>query len=124
MIQNFARKIVTGSSKFDHVTPPFRQLNCLPVKQLLQLRDSIMAFNNLAPVYLCNKFHKRSSIHDRVTRGRENFGIPLFRTVSRQCTFTYRAVDIWNHLDDKLKSIASLKAFKHTVENCIRATLN
>ena len=34
-IQNFARKIVTSSRKFDHVTPLLCQLNWLPVKQLL-----------------------------------------------------------------------------------------
>ena len=51
-IQNFARKIVTCSRKFDHVTPLLRQLNWLPVKQLLYYMDSVFTykcFKDLAP---------------------------------------------------------------------------
>lgn len=43
-IQNFACKIVTGSKKYDHLTPLLQQLNCLPLKQLLKLKDSLLAF--------------------------------------------------------------------------------
>ena len=54
-VQNFACTIVSGSKKYDHVTPILRQLNWLPVKQHMYYRDSIMAFkcmNGLAPGYL------------------------------------------------------------------------
>ena len=56
-IQNFASKIVMNSRKFDHVTPLLRQLNWLPVKQLLYFRDAVLTykcFNGLAPKYLLN----------------------------------------------------------------------
>ena len=43
-IQNFASKIVTNSRKFDHVTPLLRELNCLPVKEQLFYRDSVLTF--------------------------------------------------------------------------------
>ena len=61
LIQNFACRIITGSQKYDHVTPLLHQLNWLSVNEILQLRDSVMAFkcvNNLAPDYLCIKFKK------------------------------------------------------------------
>ena len=57
--QNFACRIITGSQKYDHVTPLLQQLNWLSVNEMLQLRDSVMAFkcaNNLAPDYVCIKF--------------------------------------------------------------------
>ena len=63
--QNFACRIVSGPHKYDHVIPILRQLNCLPEKQHLYYRDSIMAFkcmNCLAPEYLSDQFTKRSSI--------------------------------------------------------------
>ena len=47
-----------------------RNLNWLPVKQLLYLRDSVMAekcLNNLVPTYLCDKFCKCSTIHSLVS---------------------------------------------------------
>jgi len=64
-IQNFASKIITGSRKFYHATPLLRQLNWLPVKQELYLRDADMTFkcaNNLAPGYLCSNLLQRTNI--------------------------------------------------------------
>ena len=69
-IQNLASKIVTNSRKFDHITPLLRQLNWLPVKQLL-LRGSVLTYkclNGLASNYLVDKFIKRSGIHACHTR--------------------------------------------------------
>ena len=48
--------------------------------------------SNLAPEYLCAKFKKRSSVHNRTTRNNEKFEIPLFRSATGQRTFAYRAV--------------------------------
>ena len=49
-------QIVSGSKKYDHVTPILRQLNWLPVKQHMYYRDSIMAFkvaqNSFQHLYL------------------------------------------------------------------------
>ena len=115
LIQNFACKIITGSQKYDHVTPLLRQLNWLSVDEMLQFRDSVMAYkcaNNLAPDYLCTKFKKRSSVHDRSTRNNNKLHIPLYRTFSGQRTFAYRAVSLWNSFDEGLQSSTSVKAFK------------
>ena len=115
LIQNFACRIITGSQKYDHVTPLVQQLNWLSVNEMLQLRDSVMAFkcvSNLAPDYLCTKFKKRSSVHDRPTRNNNKLQIPLYKTFSGQRTFAYRAVSLWNSLDEGLQSSTSVKAFK------------
>ena len=64
-IQNFASKIITGSRKFYHATPLLHQLNWLPVKQQLYLRDADMTFkcaNNLASGYLCLNLLQRTNI--------------------------------------------------------------
>ena len=70
---------------------------------MLRFRDSVMAYkcaNSLAPDYLCIKFKKRSSVHDRATRNNNKFHIPLYRTFSGQRTFAYRALSLWNSLDE------------------------
>ena len=41
-VQNFAARIVSGTRKFDHVSPALR---FIPVKSHLYLRDAILAFN-------------------------------------------------------------------------------
>jgi len=109
-IQNFASKIVMNSRKFDHVTPLLRQLNWLPVKQLLYFRDAVLTykcFNGLAPKYLVDKFTKRYSIHTCHNRNRNLFYIPLDRTATGQRTFAYRGTSIWNNLDNDMKQCNS-----------------
>ena len=74
LVQNFARKIVTKTKKFDHVTPLLRELNWLSVDQLLFFRPTVMTskcMNRLAPSYLRSKFVRRSDIHYRRKRNRE-----------------------------------------------------
>ena len=66
-VQNFAARIITGTRKYDHVTPVLQQLGWLPVKYMLKLREAIFAskcLKGLAPSYLCEKFHVRSDVHD------------------------------------------------------------
>ena len=68
--------------------------------------------NNVAPHYLCMKFKKRSSVHDRLTRNNNTLHIPLYGTLSGQRTFAYKAVSLWNSLNEGLQSSTSVKAFK------------
>ena len=80
LIQYFACRIITGSQKYDYVTPLLQQLNWLSIIEMLQFRDSVMAYkcaNNLAPDYLWIKFKKRSAVHDRTTCNNNKLHIPF-----------------------------------------------
>ncbi len=114
-VQNFACRIITGIKKFDHVTSGLQELNWLSIENLLIYKDTIMAYkclNNFAPSYLANKFTKRYDIHNCQTRNNHCLNIPSFKTTAGQRTFHYRAVKIWNDIDDELKKIPELKVFK------------
>ena len=118
-VQNFACRIVCNIQKYDHVSPAMRQLNWLPIKQQLVYKDTVMAYkclNKLAPPYLCDKFVKRSELHSRQTRNNNQLDIPQFRTASGQRTFYYRAVKIWNSLENELREIQSLRLFKRKLK--------
>jgi hypothetical protein len=94
---------VTKTKKFDHISPKLRELNWLPVKEHLLFRDSVMMYkciHNLAPPYLCNKFRKRSNLHECYTRNRELLQIPMYNTTTGQRTFNYRGAKLWNELDN------------------------
>ena len=67
--------------------------------------------NNLAPEYLCAKFKKRSSVHNRTTRNNDKFEIPSFRSATDQRTFAYRAVSLWNMLEEDLRNATTVKFF-------------
>ncbi|CAB3981754.1 Hypothetical predicted protein [Paramuricea clavata] len=119
-VQNFACRIITNTRKFDHITPALRQISWLPVKEQLILRDSIMKYkcmNSLVPQYLSEKFSKRSSIHSRLTRNQDTLQIPFNRTATGQRSFHYRAVNLWNGLDENIKEARSLRHFKKLMKN-------
>ena len=70
-VQNFAYRIILGLRKYDHITEGFKSLKWLSVKDKLLLNICTIIFkclNNHAPTYLCNKFVRRSSVHNMNTR--------------------------------------------------------
>ena len=106
-VQTFAVRIVSGTRKFDHVTPILKQLQWLPIIKQLAVRDATMVFkclNGLAPPYLCQKFKTRSEVHNCNTRNRDRLHIPLCRTAAGQRAFTFRGQKLWNSLPDEFQS--------------------
>ena len=58
-VQNFAYKFIMNSKKYDHVTLLLKEMNWLPIKDVLYFREAVMCYkcmNLLAPVYLRSKF--------------------------------------------------------------------
>ena len=92
-VQNFAARIVSGTKKFDHVTPILKQLQWLSIIKQLAVRDATMVFkclDGLAPPYLCHKFKTRSEVHNCNTRNRDRLHIPPCRTAAGQRAFTFK----------------------------------
>ena len=55
LIQNFAAWIISGATKFEHITPSLKNLGWLPIKKQVYLRDAIFVFKCMmgyAPTYL------------------------------------------------------------------------
>ena len=118
-VQNFAARIVTGTRKYDHITPVLKQLKWLPVEMILYLRDCIMTYkcmNNSLPDYLCEKFTLRSEISGRMTRQNNKLHKPLYRTSTAQKSFLFRASTLWNDLNELLKSKPTVVSFKYNLK--------
>ena len=65
-IQNIAARLVSGSSKYDHITPVLKELHWLPIKERIQFKTLVITFkalNGQAPEYLsellCRKVNTR-----------------------------------------------------------------
>lgn len=89
LVQNFSVRTLSGKRKIEHITPTLKDLNLLPVSNLLRIRDAVLmdkCMNNLAPDYLTCLFKKRSSIHQHNTRNSKNLDIPT-RTAKAQKLF-------------------------------------
>ena len=114
----FACRIITKTKKFEHITPPLREIKLLLLNEHLHYRDTVMTFRymkGLAPTYLCESLRRRKSFHYHNTRNRESLDIPPSKTKSGQRRFLHRAVNIWNNLDKDFKQLSL--TFKKKVEN-------
>ena len=83
-----------------------------------------MAFKcikGLASPSLCNKFTTRSQVHTRNARNKDKLNIPFLRSATRQRSFSYRAVQLWNDLPESLTNMESFNVFKNANK---RRTLN
>ena len=92
----------------------FKEIGWLPVKEHLLFKDLVMIYkcaNGLAPTYLRDLFLKRKELNNHGTRNNEALHIPLFSTATGQRSFRYRAVGLWNSLDNELKKLP-LATFK------------
>ncbi|CAB3984492.1 Hypothetical predicted protein [Paramuricea clavata] len=116
---DIACRILTNTERYDHVTPALRAIRWLPVEEHLKYRETLITYkcmNGLAPPYLSKLFIKRNEIHDLNTRNNKALHIPQHKTVSGQRTFYYRAVKLWNDLDEDLKKLP-WKSFKTKLKN-------
>jgi hypothetical protein len=108
LIQNFAARVITGTRRFDHISPILRELGWLSIDRLLRLRDVAMMYkclNQMAPEYLIQKLTKRSETHSYNTRTKDNiFNMPWCRTKTSQRSFFFHGPKSWNSLPDTVKT--------------------
>ena len=114
LVQNFSAR------KFEHITPTLKDLNLLPVSNLLRIRHAVLmdkCMNNLAPDYLTCLFKKRSRIHQHNTRNSKNLDIPKCRTAKAENSFSYRGVSVWNSFPSEILNSPSMSVFKRKLKS-------
>ena len=82
--------------------------------------DAVMAFKCMtgqAPHYLSDQFTTRLAVTGRMTRSCQLLNISLYKSSTRQRTFYYRMVHIWNNLDSTLKTAKSISTFEFNLKN-------
>ena len=120
LVQNFACRIVLGLKKYDHITEGLKSLNWISVKDKLLLNDLVMVHKCLhgqMPNYLSDKFIKRSKIHDRNTRKKDELNLPKCRLKIGQRSFAFRGAKSYNDLPDDIKKTRDTKHFKKNLYN-------
>ena len=119
-VQNFSSAILSEKLKFEHITPTLKDLNLLPVSDLLLIRDAVLMYkcmNNLASDYLTCLFKKHSNIHQHNTRNSKNLHIPKCRAAKAQNSFSYKGVSIWNSLPREILNSPSVSVFKRKLKS-------
>ena len=111
-VQNAAARMVTGSRKYDHITPELFKLHWLPVKQRIKFKIILLtykAMNGLSPEYMKDMIKVKSTS----TRSNGN----MLETNSMrlnsygQRAFIAAAPCLWNALPVDLRKCQSLEKF-------------
>ncbi len=116
-IQNSAARIISKTSKQDHITPVMRELHWLPIQQRITYKLMCLAYkcvcNGDAPAYLSDLLHPY--IPSRVLRSdnKRLLCIPKVRTVHYgHRSFSFVVPSIWNNLPQELRDSPSFVTFK------------
>src|SRR5208282_803413 len=92
-VQNAAARLVTGTRKYEHITPVLRALHWLPARQRIVFKIAMLAYkclHNLAPSYLADELLPLESVHGR-RQLRSASHLEMFITRTRTISFGPRA---------------------------------
>ena len=98
-VQNNAARLITRTSKHDHITPVLKKLHWLPVESRIAFKMLVMTYkciNGLAPSYLAELVQPRK----RDGRLRQNYAPTLHQGITKKCigdsAFGAAAPRLWN----------------------------
>ena len=118
-LQNAAARLVTGTRKFDHISPVLRELHWLPVRQRVKFRTAVLVYkclHDLAPAYLAD-YCQPTTVTAGRTRLRsantQQLAIPRTNTGYGDRSFAVSGPSVWNSLPTALRmSDCSLTTFR------------
>ena len=114
-VLNAAARLVSGTSKFDHITPVLKDLHWLPIKQRIKYKTILLVFkalNGLAPSYLSDKLVKKT---DNGLRSSNQNLLIIPRTNLKSYgdrSFSTAGPKLWNSLPKGMRQLTSLESFK------------
>ena len=115
-VQNTAARILTGSRKYDHITPVLRQLHWLLVEYHVQYKILLVTYKALqgqAPGYIKDLLQFRTTGCTLRSSARDDLHVPQtkLRTYGDRA-FTVAAPNPWNSLPFSLRQSPSTVLFK------------
>ena len=114
-IQNTLARVVTNTSKFEHITPILKKLHWLPIKQRIDYKLCLLTYKTLQiqqPTYLYNSLSFPS--HSLSTRSSDSsvLSIPYVRTSLGKRAFFVIAPRLWNSLPPDTRNSLSVSSFR------------
>ena len=113
-IQNTLARVVTNTSKFEHITPILKKLHWLSIKQRIDYKLCLLTYKMLQiqqPFYLYNSLSFPS--HSLSTRSFDSsvLSIPYVRTSLGKRAFSVIAPRLWNSLPSDTRNSLSVSTF-------------
>ncbi|KAK2168477.1 hypothetical protein NP493_1227g00028 [Ridgeia piscesae] len=114
-VQNNTARLITRTSKHDHITPVFKELHWLPVESRIDFIVLVVTFkciSGLAPSYLAQLVQQRK----RDGRLRHNYAPTLHKGTTNKCigdlAFGAAAPRLWNELLVNIRATVTLSMFR------------
>ena len=117
-LQNHCARVLTGTSKQEHITPVLKELHWLPVKERTEFKLLTMVHNSLhnehAPKYLKNMFRVYEPTRP-LRSGDDQWTIAIndrtMRHEGHRCASNHGAT-VWNSLPFEIRSEMATAVFK------------
>lgn len=125
LVQNSAARIITRTPSISHITPVLQQLHWLPFKYRIIYKILLLTFkaiNNLAPQYLSELVHIKTSTRSLRSSSSIQLILPPARLVTMGSrAFSRSAPYLWNSLPPYIQHSTSIATFKsHLKTNLFR----
>ena len=115
-LQNIAARLLTCSSKYDHISPVLIKIHWLPISLRIRYKINLITFkciHGLGPSYLSNEIKKYQP--QRVLRSMDDGLLELKWSKSKsygERAFVIAAPKLWNELPTSLRLTTDLPVFK------------
>ncbi len=102
MVQNASARMLTGTRKFDHITPVLRSLHWLPVSFRIKFKIVLFVFTSLhglAPPYIADLIQEQKPTRSLRSQSQKLLLVPCSKMKSRgDRAFAVAAPKLWNIL--------------------------
>ena len=122
-VQNNAARVVSGSKKYDHITPVLKDLHWLPIRKRIEFKILLLTFKCMqgcAPLYLRELLVKQANTRTLRSNTKNLLQIPLTHLKRfGDRAFCAYAPRLWNELPDNIKAADSVQNFKKQLKTLL-----
>lgn len=125
-VQNLAARIVTKTPKYAHITPVLKQLNWLPIKNLIEYRLLLVVYKALdknSPEYLNDLLKIYNPPRSLRSENQKLLTPVLSKTNKAARAFCAIGPDLWNKLPRHVRLSSNVNIFKFNLLNFIKTTI-
>jgi hypothetical protein len=116
LVQNTAARIITRTSRWEHISPVLRDLHWLPIKRRIEYKvimHTFRALHGLSPSYIEDLINVYKPTRTLRSQNSTSLVIPRAKTVTYgEKSFTVLAPKLWNVLPSHMKDICNIDNFK------------
>ncbi len=118
-LQNSAARLLSGTGKYDHITPVLRSLHWLPVRYRIDFKVLLLTYKALhgkAPQYISDMLVFREARESRSTK-QNLLTVPRTKCVTfGDRAFSVYAPRLWNSMPLSIRNVDNIDTFKTLVK--------